>query len=70
LFKPVYQRIDHHRLNDIESLQSVAPADLAAWIYQRAHAVLPQVDRVDLYQTPGCGVIFKRFDASSAGVAA
>ena len=60
LFQPIYRQLDHHRLDDIDDLPSAAPGDLVRWIHGRASRELPQIDRVDLYQTPGCGVILHR----------
>lgn len=57
LFKPAYQRLDHHLLNQLEGLEDTAPANIVRWIRQQANDDLPQLDRIDLYQTPGCGVI-------------
>jgi len=41
----------------IDGLADCDTATLAAWILAQARAVLPMVDRVDLYETRGCGAI-------------
>ena len=56
LFQPVYRRLDHHRLDEIPGLADPDPARLAHWMRGEIAAALPQLDRIDLYDTPGCGV--------------
>jgi 6-pyruvoyltetrahydropterin/6-carboxytetrahydropterin synthase len=55
LFQPVYRQLDHHRLDELALLDAADPARLALWIRERVAADLPWLDRIDLYQTPGCG---------------
>ncbi len=57
LFKPVYKTLDHHLLDEVEGLKSSDSASIARWIKQQASPLLPMLDRIDLFQTPGCGVI-------------
>lgn len=57
MFKPVYNELDHHLLNDLDGLGETDSASLAQWIRTRIESSLPQLDRIDLYQKPGCGVI-------------
>lgn len=55
LFKPVYQQLDHHRLDALPELADADPGHLVRWIRAQSAARLPQLDRIDLHQTPGCG---------------
>lgn len=55
LFKPVYDQLDHHRLDQLPRLGAADPASLARWMREEIRAQLPQLDRIDLYETPGCG---------------
>ncbi|MBK1649354.1 6-carboxytetrahydropterin synthase [Rhabdochromatium marinum] len=55
LFKPVYAQLDHHRLDALPGLTAADPGHLVDWIRQQTAERLPQLDRIDLYQTPGCG---------------
>jgi 6-pyruvoyltetrahydropterin/6-carboxytetrahydropterin synthase len=57
LFKPVYQQLDHHRLDQIPGVKQADHASLLYWIKQQMAEALPQLDRIDLYDTPGCGAI-------------
>ncbi|TVQ85468.1 MAG: 6-carboxytetrahydropterin synthase [Chromatiaceae bacterium] len=54
-FRPVYARLDHHLLNELPGLRDPDPGQLAQWIRDQIGGVLPQLDRIDLYETPGCG---------------
>lgn len=56
-FTPIYQQLDHHYLNDLSGLADADPASIAQWIRQQTAPTLPQLDRIDLYETPGCGVV-------------
>ncbi len=56
-FKPIFKQLDHHPLHERPDLADSDAATLAHWVLQQARAVLPQVDRVDLYQTRGCGAL-------------
>ena len=56
-FKPIFKALDHHPLHEMPGLADSDAATLAHWVLQEARATLPQVDRVDLYQTRGCGAL-------------
>ena len=55
LFKPVYERLDHHRLNDLPRLRDADPGEPGALDARGDGRRLPQLDRIDLHETPGCG---------------
>lgn len=57
LFKPIYERLDHHLLGNLPGLDSTDPASLTRWIRKEAADGLPQLDRIDLHETPGCGAL-------------
>jgi 6-pyruvoyltetrahydropterin/6-carboxytetrahydropterin synthase len=57
LFAPIYARLDHHRLDDLHTLEDPDPGRLALWIRERAAGALPALDRIDVQQTPGCGAV-------------
>ncbi len=57
LFDPIFKRIDHRPLHQIEDLADCDAASVAQWILSQARQVLPCVDRVDLTETRGCGAI-------------
>ena len=53
----MYKQLDHHQLAELEGLTNADTASLLYWIRERIRDQLPQLDRVDLYETPGCGAI-------------
>ena len=57
LFKPLYRQLDHHQLDELEGLTNADTASLLYWIREHIQDQLPQLDRIDLYETPGCGAI-------------
>lgn len=57
LFNPLFKAIDHRPLHEIPDLVDSDTASLARWILKKAHPQLPQLNRVDLYETQGCGAI-------------
>jgi 6-pyruvoyltetrahydropterin/6-carboxytetrahydropterin synthase len=57
LFDPIFKRIDHQPLHELPGLAQPDVAHFAEWIKAKAHSILPQLDRIDLYETRGCGVI-------------
>lgn len=58
LFDPLFKRLDHHPLYEIKELDDADVASLARYIRSEASPLLPALDRIDLYQTRGCGVLF------------
>lgn len=57
LFTPIYEDLDHRRLDELPGLQDADVGSVLQWIRQRCQAELPQLDRIDLMQTPGCGAV-------------
>lgn len=57
LFDPIFKAIDHRPLYEIADLPDGDTASLAAWVLAKGREVLPQLDRVDLYETRGSGSI-------------
>jgi len=57
LFNPIFLAIDHQPLHELPGVEDNDPASLARWIRKQAGPKLPQLDRIDLYETRGCGAI-------------
>lgn len=57
IFTPIFKALDHQPLHEIADLEDCDTASIARWILRRARERLPQLDRVDLYETRGCGAI-------------
>lgn len=57
LFNPIFKMLDHQPLHQIPDLLDCDSASIARWILNQACNRLPQLYRVDLFETQGCGVI-------------
>jgi 6-pyruvoyltetrahydropterin/6-carboxytetrahydropterin synthase len=55
-FQPLYDRLDHHYLNDIEGLENPTSERLAVWIWERLKPGLPLLSAVTVHETctSGC----------------
>jgi len=57
-FRTVFKALDHHTLHEhLPDLPDGDPATVAAWALAQAREMLPQVDRVDLFDSTGNGAI-------------
>jgi 6-pyruvoyltetrahydropterin/6-carboxytetrahydropterin synthase len=66
VFDPIFKQIDHRPLHELPDLQQPDAANLAFWLKKRTEHLLPELDRIDLYETRGCGVILSWSDADVA----
>ena len=57
VFNPIFKALDHQPLHEIEDLADCDTASIAHWILAKARLQLPQLDRVDLFETRGCGAM-------------
>ncbi len=57
-FKPTYERLDHHYLNDIPGLENPTSEVLAKWIWDQVKPVVPLLSAVMVKETctAGCTV--------------
>ncbi len=58
-FAPLYERLDHHYLNEIEGLENPTSENLARWIWQQLAPTLPQLCRVVVKETCTSGCIYE-----------
>jgi 6-pyruvoyltetrahydropterin/6-carboxytetrahydropterin synthase len=58
IFNPVYAQLDHHPLHELPGVAEAGAVGIARWAREQAAAALPQIERIDLYESPGCGVIY------------
>lgn len=66
IFKPLFDALDHQPLYEIPDLADCDTASIAAWILAKARVQLPQLERVDLFETQGCGAIVSRAQEGAA----
>ena len=45
-FKPVFEQLDHHYLNDIEGLENPTSENLARWVWLKLLPDLPQLKKL------------------------
>jgi 6-pyruvoyltetrahydropterin/6-carboxytetrahydropterin synthase len=65
-FTPVFLELDHQPLHQLLADRDPDAATLAGWIRRATTNVLPQLERIDLYETPGCGAILSWGDSGPA----
>lgn len=58
VFKPIYDRLDHHYLNDIEGLENPTSENLAIWIWNELKADLPELSRIEIKETCTSGCVY------------
>ena len=56
IFKPFYDRIDHHYINDLKGISEPSLKGLIDWIKKTTANDIPSLDRIDLYETPTYGL--------------
>ncbi len=57
LFAPVFESLDHQPLQELELVADEGASAIVRWVRQHTAQALPQLERIDLYETAGCGVI-------------
>ena len=57
-FKPIYNRLDHHYLNDIEGLENPTSENLARWIWNELKPKLSILSKVEIRETCTSGCIY------------
>ena len=58
-FAPVFDRLDHHYLNDIEGLENTTSENLAAWIWSQLKPNLPLLSCIQIKETCTSGCIYR-----------
>lgn len=57
-FKPLFEQLDHHYLNDIDGLENPTSEHLARWIWQRLKPGLPLLSRIVVQETCTAGCVY------------
>ena len=58
-FKPLFERLDHHYLNEIEGLENPTSENLARWIWRQLQPALPLLSSVVVQETCTAGCIYE-----------
>ena len=55
-FRPLYEQLDHHYLNEVDGLDNPTSERLAQWIWERLKPTLPLLSAVVVHETctSGC----------------
>jgi 6-pyruvoyltetrahydropterin/6-carboxytetrahydropterin synthase len=61
-FRPLYDQLDHHYLNDIPGLENPTSEILARWIWQRLKSALPMLSAVVVRETCTAGCVYRGQD--------
>ena len=57
-FKPLYNQLDHHYLNEIEGLENPTSENLARWIWEGLEQLLPGLSRIVVRETCTSGCVY------------
>ncbi|WP_086108644.1 6-carboxytetrahydropterin synthase QueD [Xenorhabdus vietnamensis] len=58
-FKPIWEQLDHHYLNEIPGLENPTSEVLAMWIWEKLKPTLPQLSAVMVKETCSAGCIYR-----------
>ncbi|MBO6519396.1 MAG: 6-carboxytetrahydropterin synthase QueD [Rhodospirillales bacterium] len=58
-FHPIWERLDHHYLNDIPGLDNPTSEVIAKWIWAELKPVLPELSEVKLWETCTAGCTYR-----------
>lgn len=61
-FKPFYEQLDHHYLNEVPGLENPTSENLSRWIWARVKPVLPGLSKVVVRETCTSGSIYEGRD--------
>ena len=59
-FKPIYQRLDHNYLNEIEGLENPTSEVIIKWIWHQLKPLLPLLSKLELKETCTSGCIYSQ----------
>jgi 6-pyruvoyltetrahydropterin/6-carboxytetrahydropterin synthase len=55
----VIDQLDHKLINDVKGLENPTAENITIWIWQQIRPLLSQLSRIELYETPTTGVIYR-----------
>jgi 6-pyruvoyltetrahydropterin/6-carboxytetrahydropterin synthase len=59
IFRPVFERLDHHYLNEIPGLENPTSENLAKWVWHKLESDLPLLHSIVVRETCTSGCIYK-----------
>ena len=57
--RPVLELVDHKYLNEIPGLENPTAEMFAIWLWDRVKPLMPELQRIELKETPTSGVIYE-----------
>lgn len=58
-FRPLFEQLDHHYLNDVPGLDNPTSENLAVWIWDRLKPRLPALSRIVIHETCTAGCEYR-----------
>mgnify|MGYP003323155375 FL=1 len=58
-FRPIYERIDHKYLNEINGLENPSSENLCRWIWKQLDLSLNGLKQIEVKETESTGCIYK-----------
>ena len=58
-FAPLYDRLDHHYLNDVEGLENPTSENIARWIWDHLKPTVPHLSKVVVQETCTSGAVYR-----------
>ncbi len=58
-FRPVYEQLDHHYLNEIEGLDNPTSENIARWVWQQMYPKIQMLSKVVVKETCTSGCIYR-----------
>lgn len=58
-FRPLFEQLDHHYLNDVPGLENPTSENLAVWIWDRLKPRLPALSRIVIHETCTAGCEYR-----------
>lgn len=55
---PLIDQLDHKLINDIPGLENPTAENITIYIWNHLQPLVPQLSRIELYETPTTGVIY------------
>lgn len=69
LFKPAYERLDHHCINELLGDAEPTAANVARWLMAELNGVLPPLYRIDVLQSPTYGAVLETAMENDSSIA-
>ncbi len=58
-WRPLFERLDHHYLNEVDGLENPTSEILARWIFDRLRGPLPSIAAVTVFETCDARCVYR-----------